>query len=156
MKKIIQRTALTLVVLFALAQLANPARTNPPVVCDFIQTNSPPPQVAALLRASCYDCHSNETKWPWYSHVAPVSWLVVSDVNDGRRKLNFSDWPQQYPDRAARRLDAINEMLDDKEMPPAKYTLIHKDARLSDADRKMLADWADAQSGKVKSAAPAK
>lgn len=150
MKKLIPRLIIALVVIFALLQLANPARTNPPVVCDFIQTNSPPPKVAALLRASCYDCHSNETKWPWYSHVAPVSWLVVSDVNDGRRKLNFSDWPQTFPDRAARRLDAISEMVDEKEMPPGKYTIIHKDARLSAADRKVLSDWADAESNKVR------
>jgi hypothetical protein len=140
---------------FALLQFTNPARTNPPSPPggDISATNPPPPQIAALLHTACYDCHSDETKWPWYGHVAPASWLVVSDVNDGRERLNFSDWPHALPERAAKRLERISEELDYKNMPPAKYTIIHADARLTDGQRKALIQWADDTAAKLKAAA---
>ena len=117
---------------FALAQLTNPSRKNPPVVHDFMATNPPPPEIAALLRAACYDCHSHETRWPWYSRIAPISWLIASDVKEGRRHLNLSNWPVNRPGQAVRRLDDMSEEIDYREMPPAKYTAIHADARLTD------------------------
>jgi hypothetical protein len=134
-------------------QLTNPARTNPPVLPggDLSATNAPPPQITAMLHVACYDCHSYETKWPWYSRVAPMSWLVASDVNNGRDSLNFSKWPHDHPDWMARRLGLVSEALDSKEMPPGKYTLIHADARLTDSQRKELQDWADATAEKLKS-----
>jgi hypothetical protein len=141
-----------LVVVFGLLQLTNPARTNPPVVNDLAATNAPPPEITALLRAACYDCHSHETKWPWYAHIAPASWLVVSDVNEGRRHIDFSDWPTD-PDTAARRLDRINEVLGYREMPPKQYTLFHPEARLTDAQRKQLMDWSNAAEKKLRAAA---
>jgi hypothetical protein len=129
---------------FALLQLTSPSRTNPPVQRDFVAAVHPPAAVAASLRAACYDCHSHETVWPWYARIAPVSWLVVSDVNEGRRHLDFSDWPTNST-RATRLFDRINEVLDYREMPPAKYTLMHPAARLTDARRKELLDWTDTQ-----------
>ena len=138
-----------LVVVFGLLQLTNPARTNPPVVNDLSATNAPPPQITALLRAACYDCHSHETKWPLYSRIAPASWLVVSDVNEGRKHLDFSAWPAD-PAAIAKKLDRINEVLDYREMPPKKYTLLHPEARLTDAQRKQLMDWSDAAENKLR------
>ena len=134
---------LLLPVIFVGLQFTNPARTNPPVVNDLAATNPPPAEITALLRAACYDCHSHETKWPLYSRIAPSSWLVVGDVNEGREHLNFSDWPTD-PDRAAKKLDRINEVLGYKEMPPKKYTLLHPEARLTEAQIKTLMDWSDA------------
>jgi hypothetical protein len=142
-----------LVVAFGLLQLTNPARTNPPVVHDVMATNPPPAQVAAVLQAACYDCHSHETKWPWYSHVAPVSWLVVSDVNEGRQHVDFSDWPTD-PEAVAKKLDRINEVMDYREMPPKQYTLMHAKARLTDADRKLLMDWSDTEAAKLRATNP--
>jgi len=142
-----------LVVVFALLQLANPARTNPPILPGHsvsATTNAPPPQIAALLHAACYDCHSYETTWPWYSHIAPVSWLVANDVKRGRARLNFSDWPNEHPVWAARRWENVSEELDYKEMPPAKYTLMHPEARLTDAQRQELIRWADAEAKRLK------
>jgi Haem-binding domain len=139
-------------VIFALLQLFNPARTNPPVKSDFVAAAHPPAPVAAAIRAACYDCHSYETKWPWYARVAPVSWLIASDVNDGREHLDLSDWPAG-PDSAARRLDRINEALDYREMPPKKYTLIHAGARLTEAQRKEIMDWTDAEAAKLRAGA---
>jgi hypothetical protein len=156
MKKKLKWIFGALVAVFALLQITNPARTNPPLPPggDISATNPPPPQIAAQLRASCYDCHSDETKWPWYGHVAPASWLVVGDVNEGRRHLNLSDWPKDS-ERAAKKLERMSEELDYKEMPPAKYTIIHADARLTDDQRKALIQWADDTAAKLKVAAVA-
>jgi hypothetical protein len=141
-----------LAAVFAGLQFTNPAHTNPPVPPggDISATNPPPPQIAALLRAACYDCHSDETTWPWYSRVAPVSWLVVSDVNDGRERLNFSEWPHALPGRAAKRLERVSEELDYKNMPPRKFTLMHPAARLTAAQRQELIQWADDTAAKLK------
>jgi hypothetical protein len=140
------------VVVFATLQLFNPARTNPPVKVDLTIAASPPAAVAASLRAACYDCHSHETKWPWYSRIAPASWLVASDVNEGRGHLNFSDWPQSDAARAAKKLDRINEVLGYREMPPAKYTLLHPEARLTETQRKEIMDWTDAAAKQLRAA----
>jgi len=150
MKKKLKWIVIALVVVFALLQLANPARTNPPVVHDLMAAIPPPPPVAAMLRAACYDCHSHETKWPWYSRIAPMSWLIVEDVNDGRIDLNLSDWPTNDPERAAKRLGSMSEKIGYLEMPPKKYTAIHADARLTDAGRKELTDWLDAEAARLK------
>lgn len=139
-------------VVFALLQLFNPPRTNPPVKNDFVAAAHPPVAVATAIRAACYDCHSYETKWPWYAHIAPVSWLVASDVNDGRKHLKLSDWPTD-PGRAANRLGRINEVLDYREMPPKRYTLIHADAHLTEAQRKEIMDWTHAAAAKLRAAA---
>jgi hypothetical protein len=151
MKKVLKWIFGAGVVIFALLQFINPARTNPPVVHDFLAANMPPPKIAATLHTACYDCHSYETKWPWYSHVAPVSWLVASDVKEGRRHLNFSDWPVDDPDRAARWLENIGEQLGYKEMPPTEYTLIHANARLTAAEREQLVQWVGQEAAKLKS-----
>ena len=137
--------------IFAALQLFNPARTNPPVITDFIAAASPPAPVAASLRAACYDCHSHETKWPWYSRVAPVSWLIVSDTDEGREHLDFSDWPDEAA-RAAKKMDRINEVLDYREMPPKKYTLLHADARLTETQRKEIMDWTETAAAKLRAA----
>ena len=157
MKRKLIWTGVSLAVVFALLQLANPPRTNPPAPPghDVSATNPPPPEIAALLHAACYDCHSDQTKWPWYSHVAPVSWLVASDVRNGRARINFSDWPNEHPDWAARRWEDISDELDHREMPPAKYTLLHPAARLTGAQRQELIQWADAQAAKLKSSSQA-
>ena len=104
---------------------------NPPV------TGEPAwdaPETRALARQACFDCHSNETEWPAYSSIAPVSWLVQRDVNEGRAVLNFSEWPR--PQQEAK--DAPEEVVQG-EMPPATYALVHAHARLTAADRDRLA-----------------
>ncbi len=103
---------------------------NPPVVRD---APWPDAESARVARQSCYSCHSNETEWPAYSYVAPMSWLVRSDVERGRDELNFSDW-EEFGDEAD---DAV-EMVEDGEMPPDRYTVVHRDAALSAAERDSL------------------
>ena len=151
MKKILKWVVVGVLVVFVALQLFNPARNNPPVKTDFIAATSPPPSVAASIRAACYDCHSHETTWPLYSRIAPMSWLIASDVNEGRKHLNLSDWPAE-PSRVAKQLDRMNEVVDYGEMPPKKYTMLHPDARLSEAQRKEVLDWTEATADKLRNA----
>jgi hypothetical protein len=134
-----------------LLQFTNPPRTNPPVVNDLIAADPPPPQVAAMLHAACYDCHSSKTRWPWYSHIAPMSWLIADDVKVGRKNLNLSDWPNNNPTRAAKRLGKMSEEIGYSDMPPSKYAAIHADARLTEIQRKELTGWLDAEAARLKS-----
>ena len=99
---------------------------NPPVRAD---APWPDAESAALARDACYSCHSNETDWPLYSYVAPMSWLVRADVESGRDELNFSDWDEDG-DRADKAVEAVT----DGEMPPRRYALLHPEARLSDEE----------------------
>lgn len=112
-------------------------RSNPPVEEEV----PAPANVRAMLRRACYDCHSNETRWPWYSHVAPVSWLVAHDVHEARKHLNFSTWNQYNPKRQARKLNEVWEEVDEGEMPLWYYLTVHRDAVLSVEDRALLRAW---------------
>jgi hypothetical protein len=117
----------------ALFEFTNPARHQPAgrERFDDVQ-NPPPPQVAAMLHAACYDCHSNETRWPWYSHIAPMSWLIASDVNEGRENhepFRLAD----RPDARRKTAGGHEREIGYGEMPPGKYTAIHADARMTDA-----------------------
>jgi len=100
------------------------------------------PQVGAILDRSCQDCHSSRTTWPWYSRVAPISWTVAGDVNDGRQQLNFSEWPRDDTDRIQKRLKKIARDVQEGEMPPGKYTWLHPQARLTEEQRAQLVKWA--------------
>jgi Haem-binding domain len=100
------------------------------------------PVTRELIRRACFDCHSNETTWPWYSDVAPVSWLVQRDVNDGRRHLNFTEWdrPQEHAKDVAREVRQ-------GDMPPWFYLPMHPAARLTDAEKQMLIDGVEKSLG---------
>jgi len=140
-----------MVVVFVLMQLIVPSRTNPPVLPghDLFATNPPPREIGLMLRAACYDCHSHETRWPWYSHVAPLSWGIAHDVNEGRESLDFSDWPHDDPDAIARRFDDMSQQLEEGAMPMRKYTLLHPEARLTPEQKKELIQWLDDQVAKL-------
>jgi len=105
-------------------------RSNPPVLAD---APWPDAGAEAIARESCYSCHSNETDWPVYSYVAPMSWLVRRDVEQGRDELNFSTWPDDDGE-----LDDAVEMIQDGEMPPSRYTRLHPGAVLDDAEAEQL------------------
>jgi Haem-binding domain len=117
-----------------------PLLPSPPSTGDI----GAPPQIEALLARACYDCHSNRTKWPWYSHVAPVSWLLARDVALGRKELNFSEWRSYYPQTRRRKLQWMGRVLRERSMPPWAYGLMHPGARLNGAERAMLDRWIDA------------
>lgn len=101
-----------------------------------------PQDVEQILKTSCYDCHSNNTVYPWYNNIAPVSWWLDNHVKEGKKELNFDEWAG-YPDkRKNHKLKEIKKMLEEKEMPLESYLWIHKDAKLSDTQIKTLVDWA--------------
>ena len=117
--------------------------SNPPVTAE-PRWNAP--GTRALAERACFDCHSNQTGWPWYSNVAPVSWLVQADVDEGRRVLNFSEWTRGYEEA-----QESGETVRTREMPPPIYLLLHPEARLSDAQRQQLAAGLDATLGAARS-----
>lgn len=123
---------------FVLAQAVPVTRTNPPVTTE----PGAPVEVAALLRRACYDCHSHETRWPWYAHVAPASWLLAHDVDEGRQKLDFSIWDAVAAGRKTKRLKQSAEEVTSGEMPPWYYRLMHPEARLDATERAALSAWA--------------
>jgi hypothetical protein len=108
------------------------------------------PEITALLKRSCMDCHSNETVWPWYSYVAPMSWLVERDVHRGRDHMNLSEWQQYSWKQQEKLLADIASAVKNAEMPLPQYTLVHRRARLSDAERDMVYQWARVERRKLR------
>jgi mono/diheme cytochrome c family protein len=131
-KRIVRLVLLGLVGLLVLIQFVPYGRdhTNPPVTAE---PRWDSPRTRDLAAGSCFDCHSNLTKWPWYTNVAPMSWLIQRDVDEGREALNFTEW-----DRPQEALGEIAEAVGEGEMPPTQYTLLHPGAKLSDAERQEL------------------
>jgi hypothetical protein len=138
---------IALVAVFVGLQFVRPARTNPAfdqaeTIYARLQVT---PEVSAILDRSCQDCHSNSTRWPWYSNVVPASWFLVDHVNEGREHLNFSEWGKLDKRRADKRLEEMCEQVSEREMPMDSYTWIHRSAKLSDEDRKILCSWTEAE-----------
>lgn len=133
-----QKVGLGTVAAIVAIQLVPVSRSNPPVTGSV----RAPEEVEAVLRRSCFDCHSNETVWPWYARVAPVSWLVARDVKEGREELNFSEWAGYAAEDRNETLEDIEEVIDELEMPLPIYIRMHAEARLTDAERALLIGWA--------------
>ena len=140
----VQKLVLALVVILVAMQLFQPQRTNPPV----IPSRSLPAHVAlpenvySSLMHGCGDCHSNQTRWPWYSHVAPYSWVITDDVNQGRRHMNFQDWEaQEGPKQANDHLADICKEIQRKGMPPFSYRLLHPESRLKPKEIASICAW---------------
>jgi hypothetical protein len=149
MARFVRRGVLVFCALIVAIQFVRPARTNPPVVeANTLEaTVTVPPAVEQILTRDCKDCHSNQTRWPWYSNIAPVSWFVIDHVNGGRRHLNFSEWLRpnvQVPSQFTRRQrpSACSEV-QSGDMPLFSYRLIHIDSRLSPEDVQKFCQWAN-------------
>jgi hypothetical protein len=143
----LKKTIIVLVVIIIGLQFVPVHRTNPPISWDI----NAPSKVSGILRTSCYDCHSNETRWPWYSYIAPVSYFITSDVNEGRKHLNFSEWDKYDEKKKAKKLDGIIEMVTEGEMPLPMYLLIHKNAKLDTEKINILKEWVKPGSSKEES-----
>jgi hypothetical protein len=118
-------------------------KTNPPVVPenDFLTLNAASVDVRNIIKASCYDCHSNTSIYPWYTNVAPVSWWIKHHINEGRKHLNFSDWGKYTAKKADHKLEECVEMIQEGEMPMSSYTIIHSETKLSEEQKLMLVNW---------------
>jgi len=129
---------LGIVVVAALLQTVQPDRSNPKVTGALVA----PPEVLNILKRSCYDCHSNESRWPWYSYISPISMLIAEHVKDGRKHLNFSEWSTWDANKQMHASSEILEVLESGEMPLSSYLLLHGDAELSSGDKAVLRQWA--------------
>ncbi|WP_026775408.1 heme-binding domain-containing protein [Polaribacter sp. Hel_I_88] len=103
-------------------------------VTDFMLVNNVPNNIKNKLQVSCYDCHSNNTKYPWYNKIQPVAWFLEEHVKNGKAELNFSEWGSLSSRRKASKLRSIIKQIESKEMPLDSYTLIHKDAKFSNEE----------------------
>jgi hypothetical protein len=131
-KKVLFTILLIVVAGFGLIQLVpyGHDHTNPPVVQEPAWNNT---ETRTLAQRACFDCHSNETVWPWYSNIAPVSWLVQRDVEEGRRRLNFSEWGRRREE-----VDEFAETIQEGEMPPPYFVMLHPSANLSSQEKNAL------------------
>lgn len=137
------KIGLAIAATFLVLQLIPLSRSNPPELAQ----PAMPAEVAEVLKRACYDCHSNQTQWPWYAWVAPISWLVVYDVHEGREHLNFSEWSKLDAAKQTHAFEEIVEVVEKGEMPPAIYTPLHPQAKLSERDKQALIAWAKSNGG---------
>lgn len=146
-KKIIKIALIVLVIAFVVIQFFRPEFTNPPEnPADTLEASTQvPPDVDAILNRSCADCHSNRTVYPWYSKLAPSSWLLSSDIREGRQELNMSVWNTYDTRKKVRKLGAICDQVSKGDMPLYYYLWIHRNARLSSGEVKTLCDWTDTE-----------
>jgi len=145
--KILRWVMVVAACLLVIVQFIRPAKTNPAAdaslaIESHVQVD---PKVSAIFNRSCVDCHSNKTRWPWYSHVAPVSWFVIDHVNEGRKELNLSEWGTYDSRRQLGKLRQICREVTDGAMPLSSYTPMHAGSSLTPDDVKTLCDWSDAQ-----------
>jgi hypothetical protein len=145
--RIARGVLLTGPIVLALIQLIpGPSRVNPPVdIRETLATNvSMPAPVSAMLERACVNCHSNNTKWPWYTHLAPASWMVAKDVQDARKTMNFSRWAAQNgrrPELAIATLTAACSDLQTGRMPKWNYLLLHPEAKVSPEEVAQFCTW---------------
>lgn len=130
-------------VVFIGAQFVRPDRTNPPAPAGSSLIVKAPAPVAAILQRSCRDCHSSETRWPWYTNVVPMSWMVANHVHEGRDHFNYSFWASYDPDEQDKLLGGLCSLPKRGRMPLPSYLLIHRDAKLTSEDVATLCAWSE-------------
>ncbi|KAB2878720.1 cytochrome C [bacterium] len=146
-----RRVFIVLLILITAIQFLRPERSNIPEdpaknIQSYVKV---PDEITKILIRSCYDCHSNTTRWPWYSEIAPFSWVIADDVKLGRRHLNFSEWGTYSQKRMGKKLYQIAEVAGDSSMPLTSYRLTHPDAKLSSMELKMLGTWAEEKADEI-------
>lgn len=139
--------ALHLVLAFVVMQFFRPVpnvSANPPGQEDFLVRNEAPAEVRQIFAVACYDCHSNNTRYPWYSQVQPLAWWLDSHVRDGLNELNLSELGGSSPGRQASKAGAMLDTITDRSMPLPSYTIAHRDAKLTDAQIDTVTEWLEA------------
>jgi hypothetical protein len=135
MKGLLPKLVLGVALLFGLIQLVPAQRTNPPATQTIVWDSD---QTRALANRACMDCHSNETRWPWYAYVAPASWLTVRNVNEARRELNFSEWDQVRAGRKQKLGAEMEEQIVEARMPDPMYVPLHPESNLTEIEKQQL------------------
>ena len=152
-KRILKWLLLVVVFAFVVIQFFGPRRTNPAAAPSLaLESHAQvPTNVKALLDRSCADCHSNNTRWPLYSRVAPVSWFVIDHVNEGRMEMNLSEWGRYDKRQQTNNLDDMCELAREGDMPLSSYIPLHPGSKLTADDVKMLCEWTNAEQARLAS-----
>lgn len=142
--KVVKKIVLGLLVVFIVIQFIQPARNKSDQVLptDLTRTLNVPQNIQSILQSSCYDCHSNNTQYPWYSSVQPFGWMLANHISEGKAELNFSDFGSYSKRRQISKMNGIANSLREGSMPLSSYTMMHKKARLPDNETALLIDWA--------------
>ncbi|GAB4254163.1 MAG: heme-binding domain-containing protein [Saprospiraceae bacterium] len=143
MKKRMKSILMGLLAVLVVIQFIQIDKTNPEynAANDFMNIEQPPAEVAEVLKNACYDCHSYETKYPWYTYVQPVGWWVKNHIKEGVKHLNYSKWGEYTAKRKDHKLEEMVEMVEEGEMPLNSYTWGHPEARLTKEQRDALINW---------------
>ncbi|PNW26745.1 heme-binding domain-containing protein [Formosa algae] len=143
--KSLKKILMLLLVVFVIAQFFGPEQNTGDLVSvqPFLEETNPPERVAAILEEGCYDCHSSYTRYPWYNKITPVNYWMAEHVNDGKKHLDFSKWNSYSIKKKDHKFEELIELVEAKEMPLESYTLIHTNAKLSDADIVSVKEWAE-------------
>lgn len=140
---ILKRIILILFIVFVGIQLIPTTRnqSNGVLATDIIRTYNAPENIKNLLKTSCYDCHSNNTNYPWYNKIQPVSWLLEGHIQKAKEVLNFSEFGAYSKRRQKSKLKSIASQIKDNKMPLPSYTFMHKDAKFSEEEKSLLENW---------------
>jgi hypothetical protein len=156
MKKFFKRFFLVLLLAFAVIQFFRPAKNIAAGVSanDITAKYSVPQDVQAVFKTSCYDCHSNNTNYPWYNNIQPVAWWLADHVKEGKKELNFSEFATYRIGRQYRKLEEINKEIEEGEMPLESYTIIHGNAKLSEQQKSTVINWVNTLRDSIKAQYP--
>ena len=154
MKRAIKIIVIALFAGFAALQFIRPDMTNPPVAVELTleATTEVPENVRRILTRSCADCHSHDTVYPWYTNIQPSGWFQDWHIREGRAELNLSEWAKLEDRRKKRKLEEICEQVETREMPLVSYLWIHRDARMSDEEIRLVCDWTKAEIARLSAA----
>jgi len=157
LKKILKRTFQILLLAFIVIQFIRPAKNRADGISnnDISKIYAVPADVDAILKSSCYDCHSNNTVYPWYAEVQPVAWWLADHVKEGKKELNFSEFASYRIGRQYRKLEEVNKQVKEGEMPLESYLWIHNNAKLSEGQKLTLANWVTTIRDTIKANYPA-
>ena len=141
--KIVKITALILLACFVGIQFVPTKRNQSDMVSktDFLLVKNTEKNISTILQESCYDCHSNNTDYPWYNKIQPIAWFLENHIVDGKEELNFNEWDTYSNRRKNSKLKSVISQVEDDEMPLSSYTLIHKDAKLSKPEKTLVIDY---------------
>jgi hypothetical protein len=157
LKKIFKRTFQVLLLAFIVIQFIRPAKNKSEGISnnDISKIYAVPADVQSILKTSCYDCHSNNTVYPWYAQIQPAAWWLADHIKEGKKELNFSEFASYRIGRQYRKLEEVNKEVKENEMPLESYLWIHKNSKLSDEQKLTLANWVTAVRDTIKANYPA-
>jgi hypothetical protein len=141
--KLLKKLFLLLLVAFVIAQFFGPEKNQGDLASiePFLAETNPPEDVKVILKETCYDCHSDYTRYPWYNNITPINYWLAGHVDHGKEELNFSNWAEFSTKKKDHKLEEIEELVLAKEMPLESYTITHSEAKLTDAQIQSVVDW---------------